>query len=205
MTARHSMLLAVVLLALGLAAPAAHAAAAPDPAVAPVQALTSALDKSMQAGSAVSMAQRYRNLESVVEQTYALPLMTRICVGPDWAKLSPDDQKAVIAAFTRYTVASYAHNFRESDGKKFEVDNDVATRGQDKIVRARLTLPHDMPANLLYRLHETDGAWKVVDVYYNGVSELNLRRTDFAAALGSGGVTELIAHLDKLSDDLMKS
>lgn len=204
MTARHPMLLSAVLLALALVMPGARAAA-PDPAVAPVQALTSALDKSMQAGAATSMAERYRNLEPVVEQAYALALMTRICVGPDWAKLSADDQKAVIAAFTRYTVASYAHNFRESDGKRFDVDNEVATRGQDKIVRARLTLPHDTPANLLYRLHETDGAWKVVDVYYNGVSELNLRRTDFAAALGSGGVSELIAHLNKLSDDLMKS
>jgi phospholipid transport system substrate-binding protein len=204
MTARHSMLLCAVLLALVLVAPAARAAAS-DPAVAPIQALTAALDKSMQAGAGTSMVERYRNLEPAVEHAYALPLMTRICVGPDWTKLSADDQKAVIAAFTRYTVASYAHNFREPDGKKFEIDNDVASRGQDKIVRARLTLPHDTPANLLYRLHELDGAWKVVDVYYNGVSELNLRRTDFAAALGSGGVTELIAHLNKLSDDLMKS
>jgi phospholipid transport system substrate-binding protein len=204
MTARDSMLFRAGLLALLLVAPAAHTAA-PDPAVAPVEALTAALEKSMRAGPAESTAERYRNLEPVVAQAYALPLMTRICVGPDWARLSPDDQKAVIAAFGRYTVASYAHNFRESDGKKFEIDNDVATRGQDKIVRARLTLPHDVPANLLYRLHEVDGAWKVVDVYYNGVSELNLRRTDFAAALGAGGVSELIAHLNTLSDDLMQS
>jgi phospholipid transport system substrate-binding protein len=204
MTVRDSKLLCAVLLALLVVAPSAHAAAA-DAAVVPVQSLTAALDKSMQAGPAASMAERYRNLEPVVTQAYALPLMTRICVGPDWAKLSPDDQKAVIAAFTRYTVANYAHNFREADGKKFEIDDNVASRGQDKIVRARLTLPHDPPANLLYRMHEVDGAWKVVDVYYNGVSELNLRRTDFAAALGAGGVTELIAHLNKLSDDLMKS
>jgi phospholipid transport system substrate-binding protein len=204
MTVRDSKLLCAVLAALLAVAPCAHAGAA-DPAVVPVRSLTAALDKSMQAGPAASMAERYRNLEPVVTQAYALPLMTRICVGPDWAKLSPDDQKAVIAAFTRYTVASYAHNFREADGKKFEIDDNVASRGQDKIVRARLTLPHDTPANLLYRVHEVDGAWKVVDVYYNGVSELNLRRTDFAAALGAGGVTELIAHLNKLSDDLMKS
>jgi phospholipid transport system substrate-binding protein len=204
MTAKDSKLLCATLLVLLVVAPCSRAAVV-DPAVIPVQSLTAALDKSMQAGPAASMAERYRNLEPVVEQAYALPLMTRICVGPDWAKLSPDDQKAVIAAFTRYTVASYAHNFRESDGKKFEIDDNVASRGQDKIVRARLTLPHDMPANLLYRLHEADGAWKVVDVYYNGVSQLNLSRTDFAAALGSGGVTELIAHLNKLSDDLMKS
>ncbi|MBV8910870.1 MAG: ABC transporter substrate-binding protein [Gammaproteobacteria bacterium] len=184
-------------------APSAQAAAT-DPAAGQVEALTAALDKAMSAGPALSMVERYRNLEPVVERVFALPLMTRIAVGPEWTKFSPDEQKAVVAAFTRYTVANYARNFRASDGTKFEIDDSVASRGQDKIVRVRLILPHDAPVSLLYRLHEVEGAWKVVDVYANGVSELNLRRTDFAAALGSGGVPELIAHLNKLSDELMK-
>jgi len=184
-------------------APSAQAAAI-DPAAGQVEALTTALDKAMSAGPALSMVERYRNLEPVVERVFALPLMTRIAVGPEWTKFSPDEQKAVVAAFTRYTVANYARNFRAADGTKFEIDDSVASRGQDKIVRVRLILPHDTPVSLLYRLHEVEGAWKVVDVYANGVSELNLRRTDFAAALGSGGVTELIAHLNKLSDELMK-
>jgi phospholipid transport system substrate-binding protein len=53
-------------------------------------------------------------------------------------------------------------------------------------------------------MHEVNGTWKVVDVYYNGVSELTLRRSDFAAAIASGGVPVLMAHLNKVSDGLMK-
>jgi ABC-type transporter MlaC component len=53
-------------------------------------------------------------------------------------------------------------------------------------------------------MHEVDGIWKIVDVYANGVSELALRRSDFAAALASGGAPVLIAHLNKGSDGLMK-
>jgi len=49
-----------------------------------------------------------------------------------------------------------------------------------------------------------DGAWKIIDVYTEGISALALRRSDFASAIASGGAPTLIAHLNKVSDDLMK-
>jgi len=200
--ARFLMLLAGLLPVL-LGSQPAHAAVS-DPAAIQVQTLTDALLKSMRAGASESMAERYRALEPVIGQVFALPTVTRLAVGPDWAGFSPDDQKAVIAAFTRFTVANYAHNFRDYDGQKFEIDDNVMTRGSDKIVRSRIIPAHDVPVSLLYRMHEVDGAWKIIDVYSNGVSELALRRADFAAALGAGGAPVLIAHLNKSSDGLMK-
>ena len=179
-------------------------AAVSDPAAAQVQTLTSSLLKSMKAGPGTPMTTRYRNLEPVIEQAFALPLMTRLAVGPDWAKFSPEEQKAVIAAFRRFTVANYAFNFRDFDGQRFEIDDNVVSRGEDKVVRTRLVSPHGTPASLLNRMHEVNGTWKIVDVYYNGVSELTLRRSDFAAAIAGGGAPVLIAHLNKVSDDLMK-
>jgi phospholipid transport system substrate-binding protein len=179
-------------------------AAASDPAAMQVQTLTDALLKSMRAGAAESMAERYRNLEPVIEQTFALPLVTRLAVGPAWSTFTPDQQKAVIAAFTRFTVANYAHNFHDFDGQKFEIDDNVLTRGEDKIVHTRVIPRNDTPVTLLYRMHEVDGAWKIIDVYANGVSELALRRSDFAAALAAGGAPVLIDHLNKGSDLLMK-
>jgi phospholipid transport system substrate-binding protein len=200
-TAKFALLLSAAFFT--VAAHSAHATAS-DPAAIQVQTLTDALLKSMRAGTAESMTERYRALEPVIEQTFALPLVTRLAVGPDWTTFSPEQQKAVIAAFTRFTTANYAHNFRDYDGQKFEIDGNVLTRGEDKIVRTRVIPTHDTPVSLLYRMHEVDGVWKIVDVYSSGVSELALRRSDFAAALAAGGAPVLIAHLNKGSDVLMK-
>jgi phospholipid transport system substrate-binding protein len=178
--------------------------AASDPAVAQVQLLNDALLKSMRAGSSESMTERYRSLEPTIQQVFALPLVTRLAVGPDWSGFPPDVQKAVIAAFTRFTIANYAHNFRDYDGQKFTIDDNVSMRGEEKIVRTHILPTHDVPVSLLYRMHEVDGAWKIIDVYSNGVSELAVRRTDFAAALAAGGAPVLIAHLNKASEGLMK-
>ena len=178
-------------------------AAPTDPAAVPVQTLTAALQQSMKSGAA--MAERYRLLEPVVEQVFALPLVTRLAVGPEWTSFSPDQQKALVAAFTRFTVANYAHSFHSFDGQKFEIDDNVATRGAEKLVRTRIIPLRDTPTTLLYRMREVDGNWKIIDVYSDGVSSLALRRSDFAAAIARGGAPELLAYLNKANDDLMKS
>ena len=201
MTSRFVTLMCAVLFV-----PVAAAAydTAGDPAVTQVQSLTAALLKSMRAGAAQSMTERYRNLEPVIEQTFALPLVTRLSVGPEWANYSPDQQKELVAAFTRFTVVNYAHNFRDFDGQKFEIDDNVVSRGADKIVKTQVIPAHDTPVTLLYRMHEVDGVWKIIDVFSNGVSELTVRRSDFAVAIAAGGAPVLIAHLNKASDGLMK-
>lgn len=201
MTAKFALLLCGLLL---LALADSAAAAVSDPAVTQVQTLTAALLKSMHAGSGESMAERYRSLEPVIEQVFALPLVTRLSVGPDWTKFSPQQQKEVVAAYTRYTTANYAYNFDDFNGQKFVVDDKVVTRDTDKIVRTQVIPARDPPVTLLYRLREVDGVWKVIDVYSNGVSQLVLRRSDFVAAIAAGGAPVLIAHLNKVSDDLMK-
>ncbi len=195
-----------VLLAAGLTLALTQSASAgsADPAVTAVQTLNDALLKSMRAGTSESMTERYRSLEPVVEQTFAMPLVTRLAVGADWSGFSAEDQKAVIAAFTRFTAANYAHNFHDYDGQKFEIDDAVLLRGPDKVVRTRIIPAHDTPVTLLYRLHEVDGGWKIVDVISNGVSELALRHADFAPALAAGGAPMLIQHLNKASEALMK-
>jgi phospholipid transport system substrate-binding protein len=201
MKAKLMMLLCAALLLLGVDSARSEDA---DPAVTQVKALTAALLKSMQEGPSLPMSERTRRLQPAIEQAFALPLITRLSVGPEWTSLSSDQQQSLIAAFTRFTVANYAHNFRNFDGQKFEIDDNVVRRGEDKIVRTRIIPLRDSPTNMLYRMREVDGTWKIIDVYSDGISALTLRRSDFAAAIASGGAPLLISHLNTSSDTLMR-
>src|SRR5512146_866953 len=194
------LMMALYALALPPAPTPAYAAGS-APAVARVQALSGALLQAMKAGPATA---RYRELEPVIERVFALSFMTRLSVGPAWANFSSQQQTALIAAFSRYTIANYAHNFRKFSGQSFEVDRNVITRGQDEIIQTSLTSPGGTPTSLLYRMRDVDGTWKIVDVYFNGVSQLTLHRVEFASAIASGGAPVLIAYLNRTSDDLMK-
>lgn len=197
------LVMALYALALPPALSPVHAAGS-APAVARVQALSSALLQAMKAGPATPAAARYRELEPVIERAFALSFMTRLSVGSAWANFSSQQQAALVAAFSRYTIANYAHNFRKFSGQSFVVDGNVITRGQDEVIQTSLTSPDETPTSLLYRMREVDGAWKIVDVYYNGVSQLTLHRVEFASAIASGGAPVLIAYLNRTSDNLMR-
>ena len=175
-----------------------------DPAATQIESLDSALLAAMKAGPTLTMAERYRQLAPVIERTFDLPVMTAFAVGSAWANFSSGEQQALIAAFTRLTIASYAHNFTSFDGERFEIQPDVAVRGVDKIVQTHLISAHNAPVNLTYRMRESAGSWKIIDVYYGAISQLTTRRADFAAPIASGGAAGLIAHLNSLSDDLLR-
>jgi phospholipid transport system substrate-binding protein len=194
-----AMLLAIPLL--GSPILAAHAAGDP---VAQIEALDHALLESMRAGPAMNPSDRYQLLAPAIERAFDLPAMTAFAVGGAWSTFTPGEQQATISAFTRLTVSSYAHNFRTFAGERFEVDPTVADRGPDKIVQSQLKLPHDVPVSLVYRMRESGGSWRIIDVYYGAISQLTTRRSDFATSLTAGGASTLITHLNSLSDDLMK-
>jgi phospholipid transport system substrate-binding protein len=178
--------------------------AALDPAASQIESLDNALLESMKAGPTLTIAERYRKLAPAIELAFDLRAMTAFSVGSAWSNFSTDEQQATIAAFTRLTIASYAHNFTSFSGERFEIQPGVVARGVDKIVQTQLISPHNAPVNLMYRMRESAGSWKIIDVYYGAISQLTTRRADFSAPIAAGGASTLIAHLNSLSDDLLR-
>jgi phospholipid transport system substrate-binding protein len=98
------------------------------------------------------------------------------------------------------TIAQYAKNFDSFSGERFVMTPQVETRGGDKLVRTTLVVPGGSPEALGYRLRQSGGQWKIIDVYYrNSISQLATRRADFARVLASGGAKALVSHLNELA------
>jgi phospholipid transport system substrate-binding protein len=196
---------ASALLASTAFAPSSFAQAS-DPAAAKIESFDAAVIKTLQAGKAAGAAGRAKVVGPAVEQTFDLPYMARVAVGPDWAKMSSDDQAALQKAYARYAVANWAKNFDNYSGQKLELDGAVVDRAPDKLVKTKLTGPGSSPVSLAYRMRQDGGAWKVIDVFYNGgISQLATQRSDFASTLSNGGAKALVAKLDSLTDKLLKA
>jgi phospholipid transport system substrate-binding protein len=192
--------LAVALMTAGAVAQAEAA----DPAVAPVQSFYDTLISTMKQGKALGIKGRYEKLKPVAEATFDLPGMTRLSVGPAWNTMSPADQDALIKALSRYTIASYAANFKSFDGEKFVVEPAAKDRNADKVVFSKLIAGAEIvPFNYLMR--KNGASWKVIDIYLNGfVSQMAKQRSDFGATVQSGGAAALQKKIDTLADKLMK-
>jgi phospholipid transport system substrate-binding protein len=194
---------AAATLLLAVAAPAARAAS--DPAATQIEAFDASLIDAMKAAKGMSAEARYHRLAPAVSRAFDIATMTRFAVGPSWSTIPAAQQQALTGAFERLTAASYAHNFNGYSGERIEVDPKVLTRGPDKVVATHLIAPGQAPVAISYRMRQVGGAWKIIDVYYNGaISQLTTRRADFASSLAQGGAPALIAHLNALVDKQLK-
>jgi phospholipid transport system substrate-binding protein len=190
--------------ALLLAPLAAAPAYAADPAASQIDSLDSALIDAMKAGPGLTAKARYAKLEPVVQRTFDLPAMARFAVGMAWSGFTPAQQQQVVEAFSRLTISSYTHNFNRFGGERFSINPTVLARGPYKVVQTQLIRTNDAPVSLAYQMHDAGGAWKVLDVQTNGISQLTTKRSDFAAPIAAGGAAGLITHLNTLADKQLK-
>jgi phospholipid transport system substrate-binding protein len=195
-------LLAAGILALAcLLVPITRGAAATPAPAAMIESFYNALLTIMKEGRSVPFDQRYMTLQPVIQRDFDLPLMTRIAIGPEWTRLTPDQQQRLEAAFTRYTIATYANRFDDYSGQRLEVDPDPAANPNGVIVHTRLVPANDRPVLLDYLMRQgADGRWQILDVYLNGtISELATRRAEFSAVLKRDGPDGLARMLDQRS------
>jgi len=184
-----------------LAGSARAAEASADPAAHQVEEFYSTLVDTMKQGPQLGLQGRFRQLTPILRDTFDLPAMTQLSVGPSWQMLSEPDRKSITDAFERMTVANYAKNFSKYDGEKFTVDPMVKMRNEEKIVSSKLTTASGSAVPFNYRMHLADGKWKIVDIYLNGyVSQLALRRSDFASTIASSGAAGLVKKINDLVD-----
>lgn len=179
-------------------------AAETDPAAARIRAFYDVLLDTMKQAQKMPVTVRYEKLEPAVRATFDLPAMTRIAVGPAWTTIDPDGQQALLAAFARLTIATYANRFDGYSGERFDVDPVVETRGANRVVHSTLVRTKGEPIVLNYLAHSTPDGWKATDVYLSGtISELATRRSEFGTLLKNGGPKALADSLRQRADKLL--
>ena len=187
------------------AAPALAADAPAADVTAPVRAFYDALLDVMKRAKQLGIRGRYDALAPVIGETFDLPAMTRIAVGPRWTSIPTAQQGALVDAFSRMTIATYANRFDGYSGERFEVDPSVESRGTGSLVHTRIVQSKGEPVTLNYLMRKSGGKWKAVDVYLTGtISELATRRSEFSAILDAGGPQALIGSLREQTERMMR-
>ncbi|WP_235785831.1 ABC transporter substrate-binding protein [Sphingomonas sp. PR090111-T3T-6A] len=139
------------------------------------------------------LAGRADRFETIVKAYYDMPGIAALVAGPAWASASAADKAAAIQALTRHSAVSLARNFTSYSGEKFLVDPKVIERGPDRVVK--VTIGTD---TLFYRMRQSAGQWKIVDVISSGVSNLALQRADLASTIQKGGLSAMAKRLGQL-------
>lgn len=191
----------VVALAASLAPAFAQAPAAPSKVI---ETLNSKLLDTMKQAKRLGVKGRYDSLAPLLTKSYDAATMTKTAVGQPWEGLPPAQKTALVEAFTRMLVATYAKRFDDYSGEKFEIQQTVDQQGADKMVKTRIVANGGKTYAINYVMRPTEGDWKIVDVYLDGtISELASRRAEFTSILKSGGPDGLLTAIRKQADKLL--
>lgn len=111
--------------------------------------------------------------------------------------MSGTEQAEMTDTFSALTVATYASRFDEYSGEEFTVVDEKPLKRDRMLVRSELRTSDGDVVQLDYVLHMTTGAWKVINVIADGVSDLSIKRADYSAVLKGAGFAALISRLNE--------
>ncbi|MGA9603758.1 MAG: ABC transporter substrate-binding protein [Methyloceanibacter sp.] len=175
-----------------------------DPAVSRITSFYGSLLDTMKQAKQLGVKGRYEKLSPVLAKTYDLASMSRLAVGPSWSALTPQQQAAIVNAFTRMTIATYASRFDGFSGEQFQILETSDRPNGDKIVKTQIVKSDGDTVPLNYLMRKSGAEWKIVDIYLDGtISELANRRAEFGSILKSGGPDALVVSLTKQGDKLL--
>lgn len=158
----------------------------------------------MKNGAKLGYSGRYDKLKGAVSDSHDLGKIARIVVGKEWEKLTEPQQKQLVDVFSRLSVASYAHNFKDYDGETFTFDTEEETSRGGVVIHTLLTIPNDKPVKFDYMLKENGDSWRIINIIANGVSDLALKRSEYTSILQREGFDALIAKITEKIDNYSK-
>jgi len=138
-----------------------------------------------------SYAEREQRMRAAVQERFDMPTIARITVGSTWRKLDESQRAALLEALTELTAATYADRFDSYNQQRF-VTQETSDAGSGRSrVRTQLERVDRDSVQLDYFL--LDGL--IFNVVADGVSDLSLRRAEYAEILRDGGFEALLSEI----------
>jgi phospholipid transport system substrate-binding protein len=167
-----------------------------------VRGLYDALLSTMKNGRALGLSGRFARLDPVIRRSFDIAEMVRLSLGRSWAGLSDAQRQQMTESYGRYVSAIYADRFDSYAGQKLEVTSEEPAPS-GVMVRSQIIKADGEPVKVDYAMHRAGDGWLISDIYLDSaISEVAMRRSEFATILRTEGFDGLIAALNRKADML---
>jgi phospholipid transport system substrate-binding protein len=172
----------------GTIAPAAPAAESPR---AVVEATTSAVIAVL-ADKSLSTDEKRRRVEEIVYARVDFDTLSRLVLGRSWNQLSEEQRAEFEREFKQNLSATYGRNVESYKNEKVTIIDDRQEARGDWTVRTKIVRHGPDDISVDYRLRQTGGTWKIIDVIIEGVSLVSNYRSQFQEIMANGGIDRLL-------------
>jgi len=178
-----------------VALPPVHAAVDASGARSAVEKLHGTLLETMQNGESLGFQGRVAKISPVLSEIFDFQRIAKLVAGRFWAKMKPDQREAFVDVFARLSAATYADNFKEFSGERFEFRG-AQEKKAGQLVQTVLITGKGKEVSLDYLVSDDQDLWRIVNVVAQGVSDVFLKRAEYTAVMEVEGIDALIAKLN---------
>jgi len=151
-------------------------------------------DKELRAGNTAKILDL---VEAKVLPHFNFTRMTRLAMGKNWPKATPEQQQELVKEFRTLLVRTYSNALSTYSDYKITVEPLKSKAGEtDTTVKSKVIQDNgQQPVDIDYSMEKTSDGWKVYDVTVAGVSLVTNYRSTFNSQVRDGGVEKLIKTL----------
>lgn len=132
--------------------------------------------------------------------------MSKWVLGKQWKIASETQRLEFIAQFKALLVRTYARALLEYSGQSIKYyPSEQNLQSNLAVVKTELTSLNNAQLPILYRMHQKNEEWKVVDIAVDGVSLVTTYRGSFATQIKKNGFDSLLNELSKKNETLGNS
>ena len=148
--------------------------------------------------SNVSAAEKNARFTKLFNQDLDLDFIGKFVLGRYWRTATPQQRKDFIDVYRKLNIQTWSARFDEFKGRHFEFLGTESSKSPDQIfVNTQVPMDEGAPAQVKWRVKETNGQMRVVDIIIENVSLAQTARSEYTAYIKNSpeGINGLIKNL----------
>ena len=127
-----------------------------------------------------------------------LDFIGKFVLGRYWRTATPKQRADFIDVYRKLNIQTWSARFNEFKGKRFEFLGSESSKSADQVfVNTQVPMPEGAPASVKWRVKETGGKYRIVDIIIENVSLAQTARSEYTGYIQKSpeGVNGLIKDL----------
>ena len=152
--------------------------------------------------SAVSPAEKDQRFAKLFNEYLDLDFIGRFVLGRYWKTANPKQRIEFVNVYRELNIKTWSKRFDEFKGKTFVFNGTSPSSSENQIfVNSVVPMDQGAPAKVVWRVKETNGQFKVVDIIIENVSLAITARNEYTSYIrkSPNGLDGLISDLKKKS------
>jgi phospholipid transport system substrate-binding protein len=150
--------------------------------------------------SNVSEAEKKARFTKLFNQDLDLDFIGKFVLGRYWRTATPQQRTDFIDVYRKLNIQTWSERFNEFKGKHFEFLGTETSKSPDQLfVNTQVPMEEGAPASVKWRVKETNGSLRIVDIIIENVSLAQTARSEYTSYIQKSpqGINGLINDLRK--------